>query len=178
MVIDPVHRGRYKLLKVIRRNLTGHRVDHRDHIRAVFEIDVSGLNANLGAIVHDRLHLFRLVVHIQKDIVAEQMERESERPADQTVKRGVVTDLFFQGFQGLDHDGKTAFRFIQRRKVFHLLPLGQRVAGHGWRHLVGPMQTATQNFSFDLQVEHHRQPVRLIQFIGFLEPFNHQLSGL
>jgi len=163
---------------MVRGDLTGHRIDNGDHIRAVIQVDVGRLDADTGAIINYGQHLVLIVKHFEKDVVAGEMQRQCERPADQPVKRGIAADLFFQRLERLHNHRKASFGFIQHGQVRSFSAFSQRMTEHRRRDVIRPAQPATQNFSLHLQIEHDRQAVRLVEFPGLHQAGNQQVGRL
>ncbi len=97
------------------------------------------------------------------------MRREREGTAKQAVDGGPVTDLVGQLPRGLERQGDSALIRAGNVRGHDRILVLQRVAPHSRRCIGGPEELTAQGLSLDLQVEHDRLAVRVIQAVGLQE---------
>ena len=155
-----------KLTEVIHGDLRNQRINHGYNIHPRLDIIAAHALAALGAVGEQFLDIILVVIHIHEDVVAAQMARQRERPADESVERGGFANRGLHAAHGGEHHRQPAIGFIRQGAIARHGHGGfQRMRLDGRRAVIRPEQFATEHLGLQLQIEHNRLPVGLIEFV-------------
>jgi len=165
---DLAERRTQQRREVLRRDLRNHRIDHRDHVHAGFDVKVRHAAVHRRGVGDKPGGEFRIVVHIQEQVRAAQVRREGEWSADQAIEGRPAAHRLLHAAHDVEHHGHPAVVRLRQ-----LIRDGRRrrqgMRSHRRRRLVGPDQVAAEDLGFHLQVEHDRLAIRLIAAVHLHE---------